>query len=121
MQGYFGEQPCLKKQSKRQTHVCALAPEGCWISQWSVGFGERGTPNFIRGVLNDGSILPALNWQDRCYADTVIGEEGGSFAAVHGRCVGTLWYYSGIMGGSCSFIFHVCSKRIGGCAIFFVA
>jgi hypothetical protein len=111
MQGYFGEQPRPEKQSKRQKQVCALAPEGCWISQWRVGWGEDGIPHFIQGVLNDGSELTPLDWMGNCEEDTVVGEAGGSFTEVHGRCVGTLWHYSDIMAGSRSFNFHVCSTR----------
>jgi hypothetical protein len=84
MHGYFGEQPGEAEPGERR-YVWAEAPEGCWISQWRVGWGEDGIPHFIHGVLNDGSTLTALNWMNRCGEDTVVGEAGGSFTEVHGR------------------------------------
>jgi hypothetical protein len=83
MQGYFGEEQAIDQQSETQ-HVGAVAPEGCWISQWRVGW--RGVlPYFIQGVLNDGTTPPPINWRDGCSEDTVVGEAGSSFTAVHGR------------------------------------
>jgi hypothetical protein len=105
MQGYLGEQPTRGEwasakwdgAAKRQ-HCGAVAPSGCWISQWKVGWGAHGIPNFIQGVLNNGSTLPALSWvewneRDQLSEDTTVGEVGGSFSAVHGRWVGALWQH----------------------------
>jgi hypothetical protein len=85
MQGYFGEQLGSEEQPGR--HVGAVAPRGCWISQWRVGWGVAGTLDFIQGVLNDGTTLPPINWEDRCQENEVIGDAGGSFTALHGRWV----------------------------------
>jgi hypothetical protein len=65
----------------------AVAPEGCWISQWRAEWMEGNLPYIIEGVLNDGCVLPPLCWIDGngCWAEDIVGEAGGSVTAVHGR------------------------------------
>jgi hypothetical protein len=66
--------------------VAALAPKGCWISQWRVARVLGGNLRSVQGVLNDGSTLPPLDdvWGDKGEA-TLVEEADGIFSELRGR------------------------------------
>jgi hypothetical protein len=84
-------QPDSHDEHRKGQHEGAVAPEGCWISQWKIDFEVDGTPYFIQGVLNDGTTLPPLSWIRSSPQETALGRAGGIFTDLHGRCVGSIY------------------------------